>query len=103
MVVAGPKAMSNQGAPIRLGFWACVMLAGISAVLPFIPERWLVGVTAYLAILGAPVLWIVAFWGASHFDCGRRWWLWFAAPFALRSVAEGVAAILFWLVRGFAP
>ena len=80
-----------------------LMLAAISAVLPFVPEQWLVGTLPYLAILGAPVLWIVAFWGASHFSRARRWWLWFAAPFALKSVAEGVAAILFWLVRGFAP
>jgi len=97
------KAMINQAAPIGVGFWASVMLAAISAVLPFIPERWLVGITAYLVILGAPVLWIVAFWGASHFSRARRWWLWFAAPFALRSVAEGVAAILFWSLRGVAP
>jgi len=97
------KAMSNEATPISMGFWASVMLAAISAVLPFVPERWLIGVTVYLAIFAAPILWIVAFWGASHFDRARRWWLWFAAPFALRSVAEGVAAMLFWLVRGFAP
>jgi hypothetical protein len=80
-----------------------MMLAVISAVLPFVPEQWLMGVTVYLAILGAPLLWVVAFVGASYFSHQRRWWLWFAAPFALKSVAEGLAAMLFWLVRGFAP
>ena len=95
--------MSNEAASIRVGFWASAILAAFSALLALVPERWLVGLTPYLVIVGAPILWIVAFWGASHFDRARRWWLWFAAPFALKSLAEGVVSVLFWLVRGFAP
>lgn len=67
------------------GFCASVVLAAISAILPFIPERWVGSVVVELTVLSAPILWVVAFRSATHFNRQRRWWLWFAAPFAMKS------------------
>jgi hypothetical protein len=92
--------MTDQQDTATLGFWASVTLAAIAAVLPFLPERWLPSVTGYVAIVGAPVLWLVGFWGASHSNRRRRWLLFFAAPFALRSVVEAIVTSVLWLARG---
>jgi hypothetical protein len=87
---------------LRGALWMFVLLAAVSGILPFIPER-VLGAASDLRIFGAPVLWLVAFWGASHFDRepGRRYrWLWLAAPFAFRYVAELIAMLLFGLITG---
>lgn len=88
---------------IRAAFFAFVLLAALSGLLPFIPERSLGSATSDLRIFGAPVLWLIAFWGASYFDRepGRRYrWLWLAAPFAFRYIAELIAMLLFGIITG---
>jgi hypothetical protein len=82
-------------------FWFYSLLACASAALPFIPGSnfafWLI------RIFAAPVLWIAGFWGASCANKRigiRQWWLWLAAPFAFRYVAELVAMVVFGIVTG---
>lgn len=88
---------------VRAAFFAFVLLAVLSGFLPFVPEGSLGAVTSDLRMFGAPVVWLVAFWGASHFDRepGRRHrWLWLAAPFAFRYIAELIAMLLFGIITG---
>ena len=84
----------------QVGFWAAAVLAAVSAVLPFTLERTFI---LDVVVLGAPMLWLVAFRSASYFNREHRWWLWLAAPFALKDVVQGIFAILSWSVGGFAP
>jgi hypothetical protein len=80
---------------IHVRFWIFAILACTAAMLPFMPESYLI--TSDTRIFGAPVLWIVGFCGASYFNRRigmRQWWLWLAAPLAFRYVAELIVMLI---------